>query len=200
MKKQALIFGAILVSIFSAAACTFGMELSADMISTQKGDTHSGKFYMKGNKYRVEMEKQAQYTILRQDKNITWLVMPEEKSYMEMPFDPKQKPKVEAKVQCEVTRKLLGSETLNGHPAKKYEVTVKDAGKTDKHYQWIATDLNFPIKHAAVDGSWSVEYRNIKKSVPDNMFEVPPGYAKISMPKIPGMDFLKGIAGGMKRR
>ncbi|MFH1148066.1 MAG: DUF4412 domain-containing protein [Pseudomonadota bacterium] len=200
MKKRVILFGTFLASVLLVAFGASAMELSADMVSKQGGSTHTGKFYMKGDKYRMEMENQSQYTILRQDKNTTWLVMPGEKSYMEMPYDPKQKPKVDEKVRCEVTRKLLGSETIDGHPAKKYEVTVKDNNQIVKQHQWIATDLSFPIKHAAVDGSWSVEYRNIKTSVPDKLFEVPAGYTKMSMPKIPGMDFLKGIAGGIKNR
>ena len=57
-------------------------------------------------------------------------------------------------------------------------------------YQWIATDINFPVKTASVDGSWTTEYKNIKMGgQPDDLFEVPDGYQKSTMPNMP-----KGMA------
>ena len=82
----------------------------------------------------------------------------------------------------------MGSETIDKHPAKKYEVTYTESGKKTRMYQWMATDINFPVKMAAVDGSWSVEYRNIKMgSQPDSLFEVPAGYSKMDMPDMSSM-------------
>ncbi|HUT84999.1 MAG TPA: DUF4412 domain-containing protein [Thermodesulfobacteriota bacterium] len=168
--------------------CAFSFELSADMVTTGKGiQSHTSKMYLKGEKYRMEMPGQHQYTIFRPDKKIMWIVRPDEKSYMEIPIDPKQKPRVESKPAGEVSRKLLGSETINGHPAQKYEITVKEGSKTDKLYQWMATDINFPIKMAAIDGSWSIEYKNIKTSAADNLFDLPAGYKKMSIPAMPAM-------------
>jgi hypothetical protein len=102
----------------------------------------------------------------------------------------------EERVKGEVSRKKIGSETIDGHPATKYEVTAKTDDKTVQINQWWATDINFPIKTAAVDGSWSVEYRDIQiGSQPDSLFEIPSGYTKMTIPgmpagmniKIPGM-------------
>ena len=123
-----------------------------------------------------------------------WIVMPDKKSFMEMPFDPKQKPRIEERQAGEVSRKLIGSENIDGHPTQKYEVTIREGTKTEKLYQWMATDIHFPIKAAAIDGSWSVEYKDIKTSVPDTLFEVPAGYQKMSLPTMPGM------GGAMKRK
>jgi hypothetical protein len=33
-----------------------------------------------------------------------------------------------------------------------------------------------------VNGNWSVEYSNIKTSVPDSLFEIPEAYERIAMP------------------
>ena len=115
-----------------------------------------------------------------------------EKMYMEMPIDLSQKPKVEEKFEGEIERKQVGTETIDGHPTKKYLITYKVSNKQDQVYQWMATDINFPVKTAAVDGSWMQEFKNIKMgSQPDSLFEVPAGYQKIQMPQMPGgMNFM----------
>ena len=184
MKKHGLFTAAFSVFILLAwSLSALSFELSADMVTTGKGaQTNMSKMYLKGEKYRMEMPGQHQYTIFRQDKNVMWIVMPDEKRFMEMPFDRKQKPRFEAKQTGEVERKLIGSESINGHPADKYEVTVKEGTKTQKLYQWMAKDINFPIKIAAVDGSWSVEYKNIQYSVSEALFEIPSDFQKISIP------------------
>jgi outer membrane lipoprotein-sorting protein len=189
MKKYRLLV-MIVISVIAIAgfARALAIELSADTITTGKGkQTHTSKMYLKGEKYRMEMPGQHQYIILRQDKNVMWIVMPDNKSFMEMPFDPKQKPRIEEKQTGEVSRKLIDSENIDGHPTQKYEVTVREATKIEKFYQWMATDIHFPIKIAAIDGSWSVDYKNIKTSVSDMLFEVPAGYQKRSLPTMPGM-------------
>lgn len=188
-----MVTGMALCILFVALASTYAMEFSADMITTTGGKSYSGKIYMKGDKIRTDTPGQSSYSIVRQDKNVVWLVTPENKSYFEMPYDPSQQPIAGEKVKGEVSRKLVGKETIDGHPAEKYLVVSKSAGKTAEHYQWIAKDLDLPIKTAAVDGSYSMEYRNIKKSVSDNMFEIPSGYQKMTIPAMPK-------TGGMKQR
>lgn len=183
MRKKLLIFIISLFVIFIFALSeAFALELSADMITKSGNNTYSGKLYIKGDKIRTDMAGQSEYTILRQDKNVVWLVKPEKKAYLEMPFDPKQKPKIEEKIKGEASRKFIGIETINGYPTKKYEVVVKEDGRTKKFYQWIAEDIGFPIKTATINGSWAVEYRNLKKSVSDSLFEIPAGYSKMTIP------------------
>lgn len=172
----------------SMATATWAIEFSADAVTTAQGQTMTSKTYMKDKKARMEMQGQPGYTIMRGDKEVVWMVNPQQKNYMEMKLDPNRKPKVEDKVQGEVSRKLIGSETIDKHPTQKYEVTYTSQGKTEKMYQWMATDIKFPIKSAAIDGSWSTEYRNIKMGgQKDDLFEIPAGYKKMSLPAIPGM-------------
>jgi hypothetical protein len=180
----------MIVVIFSVITFSLAdaMQFSADQIVKSDGHSASSKVYVKDKKFRTEMKGHSQYTIIREDKNIIWMVMPEQKSYMEMQFDPNQRPKVEAKFRGEITRKLIGSETIDGHPTKKYEVTYKEGNRVEKVYVWIATDINFMIKTASIDGRTSSEFKNIKiGSVADSLFEVPAGYQKMSMPSMPGM-------------
>jgi hypothetical protein len=202
MRKGMILLGVLLVFSFAPIFSSFAFEMTADMVIKQGPKTQNGTTAIKGEKIRVQMKGQSEYTIMRGDKKVNWVVIPQEKSYMEMHFDPAKKPRIEEKVKGEVSRKLIGSETIDGHPTKKYEVTVKDQGRTDKFYQWIATDLdNFPIKTAALDGTWSTEYKNINKSAADTLFEVPSGYEKMAipaMPNIPGTSSTPGFGGKRK--
>ncbi len=193
IKKEVMMFkkyfaGLLFIFLLSGTALAF--EFSADTISTYKGERETkGKIYFKPDKYRMDMKvNEDMIMITRVDRKVIWNIMPAEKMYMEMPFDLRNKPKVEEKYEGEIDRKLVGNETIDGHPTKKYLITYKTGNEKHQVYQWFATDINFPVKTSAIDGSWSQEFRNIKiGSQPDSLFEVPAGYNKIQMPG--GMNF-----------
>jgi len=198
MKKMGITAFGFMVSL-AVLGHVFAAEFSADMINKAGGQTMQSKIYMKDNKIRMETKEEKTYSIVRMDKKIMWVIMPEEKSYMEMISDQLQQVPGE-KMKGEVGRKYLSSETVNGFPTKKYEVTIKNDEVSDKAYQWIATDLNFPIKMTALDGSWSTEYKNIKVGgQPDSLFEIPANYEKKAMPAMPGMGPGPGVPPGIKR-
>ncbi|MBM4271135.1 MAG: DUF4412 domain-containing protein [Deltaproteobacteria bacterium] len=164
-------------------------EMSAKVISGSGKRSMKSKFAMKGQKFRTESEMAAgSYTIVRRDLKKVWMVMPATKSYMEVEEGKQEEaPVPEEKVRGEISRKVVGSETIDGHPCTKYEVTAKVDDKTMVTHQWWATDINFPVKTAAVDGTWFVEYRDIKIGAqPDSIFELPAGYRKMSIPTVPG--------------
>jgi hypothetical protein len=184
MKK---VVSLILMAIFSLSSVTvaFAFDFSSDMVSTSNGQKHTSKIYTQGKKFRMESPDQPGYNIMRMDKNLMWMVMPDQKAYMEMKIDPSKQPRTEEKVEGEVSRKLVGNETIESRMTDKYEITYKDRERTTKMYQWIARDIKFPVKVAAIDGSWIVEYKNIKiGSQPDPLFEVPAGYGKMNMPSM----------------
>jgi outer membrane lipoprotein-sorting protein len=185
MKAISLIAACVL--LFSGAA--FAAEFSADTIMTFKGQGKTtGKMYFKPDKFRMDMKSPEEMSaITRMDKKVVWNIMHEGKIYMEMPIDLKNKPMVEEKFQGEIERKQVGSETIDGHPTKKYLITYKVNQKKEQVYQWWATDIDFPVKTAAVDGSWTQEFRNVRLGAqPNSLFEVPAGYQKMQMPQIPG--------------
>lgn len=174
----------IVLFVLLLAGTAFALEFSADTVMTAKGMKTTGKIYFSGEHFRMDMTSpRPMTTITLLDKKVVWSIMPEEKMYMEIPFNPKREPIVKDKVQGEVDRKLVGTDEIDGHPAKKYLVTYKNGGEKMQMYQWIATDLNFPVKTEAVDGSWSQEYKNIKTGPqPASLFKVPAGYKKFQMP------------------
>lgn len=59
--------------------------------------------------------------------------MPKEKTYFEMKTGAQQVQK--EKVKGEISRKYIGSETIDGHPTKKYEITYKERKTLLKSYQ-----------------------------------------------------------------
>ncbi len=184
MKKG--IFALFMMGIFCLASIASAIEFSSDVVMTTKGHVTNSKMYIKDKKLRMETQGQPSYSIMRGDKNVVWMVMPSQKMYMEIKPDPSKGPKVEEKIKGEVSRKLIGSEKISGHPTQKYEVTVKSWDQTEKMYQWMATDIKFPIKTASIDGSWVTEYKNIKMGAQsDSLFEVPVGYSKRTMPAMP---------------
>src|SRR5271169_3502074 len=164
-----------LIFLFSGVA--LAAEFSADTISTGKGRTNTGKAFFSKDRYRIDMENHNTSMIVRIDKKVIWTIMPNRKTYMEKAYDDmKDRPMVEQKMVGEVERKQVGAETIDGHPTKKYLVTRKSGIGQHQVYSWWATDMNFSIKTAAVDGSWSQEYKNIKIGAqPDSLFEVPAG-------------------------
>jgi hypothetical protein len=129
------------------------------------------------------------------DKKVVWILMPDQKMYMEQPFDAKKMMTTSEKVEGELQRTSLGKDTIDGKTADKYKVTYEIEGIKNEMFQWVESGSNLPLKSAALDGSWSVEYRNIKTGPqPDPLFEVPSDYKKFSM----GMPDVGNMMKGMK--
>ena len=181
MKKIVLvIFAIFLLGIFTAQAGV--EEFSADMISRSAGQTMHGKIYVGADKMRTEIE--GSIMIARLDKNVSWIIMPSEKMYMEQAIDSKMLPKTPKDASGELERVSLGKDTVDGKSCEKSKVTYASGTSRETMYQWV-TDSGFPIKMEAVDGSWSVEYKNVSIGhQSDDLFEVPSGYQKFSMPSM----------------
>ncbi len=179
MKKLVLVCSGLFFFLFAAFSSSFAVELTADTVTKEGGKARNGKIYVKESKCRIERAQTPIYYIVRGDKNLLWQVNGAEKMYVEAKLTPAMKPKIEEKLAGEVSRKQVGQETIDNHPAKKYEVVVKEGGKTETYYQWWATDVNFPVRIVAGNGKWTVDYKNIKKgNVADALFELPAGAQK----------------------
>jgi outer membrane lipoprotein-sorting protein len=189
LKVRRHLAGIIAAVLFClAASLVQAAEMSADVITTAEGQTMHGKIFMKGDKIRNEFQAggQTQVSILRPDQKKVWLLMPAEKMYMEMPITEETQEKMLIKKPEEQAKmKLVGTETVNGFECEKYEyeVTAPHKNQAVKHFVWIAKKLQMPIKAMAADGSFSMEYQNIKMGgVADSLFEVTQGYQKMAIP------------------
>jgi len=191
--KKAFFCLAVMLSL-SLAGEVSAVDFSADMVTTSGGMTTNAKVFVSADKSR--METPGSVTISRMDKKVVLILMPEQKMYMEQVFDPSKAMASSEKVEGEIERAPLGKDTVNGRAADKYKVTYQIEGSKSEMFQWIESGSNLPVKSAAVDGSWSVEYMNIKTGPqPDSLFEVPADYEKFSM-DMPDMgNMMKEIEG-----
>jgi len=180
--------GAIMVAIlFLSASLTQAADFTANVITKASGKEIPGKVYVKGQKARNEIKiaGQTNIQILRPDKNVIWVVIPQQKAYMEMPLTQESQEKMFPNLteKQKAKMKKVGTETVNNYACDKYETTMSHQGKSVKFYVWIATELGVPIKMVAQDGSFSTECKDIKTGeVSDSLFEPPQGYNKMKLP------------------
>ncbi len=190
MKRCLVMSGIIFVFVMVMLSYASAADLTADMITKEGKITSKGKLYMNGNKVRADKGNTPIYNIVRGDKGVLWQVNGAENTYVEAKITPAVNLWTTEKIPGEVSRKELGAEKIDGYAVKKYEVSVKQGKNTSTYYQWVATDLRFPIKVANANGKWSIEYKNIKKGTPaDSVFNLPKG-ASIDTMSVP--DVLSG--------
>jgi hypothetical protein len=168
----------MLVALFSSLGfgSAWALEFSADQITRIDGHSRRANIYYRDNMWRLEHQdlSPVNVTIVRKDKQVMWLLLSRMRHFKTVPYDPEQAPKVSERLDGEISREEIGTETLDGHPTTLYEVTVQQKKHTDVYYQWLATDIHFPLKLARKDGKWLVEYRNVKlRSISDFLFELP---------------------------
>lgn len=152
------------------------LEFTADQYTRTNGHSRKANIYYRDDMWRLEHHQMGpvNVTIVRKDKQVMWLLLSRMKHFKTMPYDPEQAPRVAERLEGEVAREEIGTETLDGHPTTLYQVTVRQGDRTQDYYQWLATDIRFPLKLARKDGTWQVEYRNVKlRSVSDYLFQLP---------------------------
>ncbi|MGC2063777.1 MAG: DUF4412 domain-containing protein [Thermodesulfovibrionales bacterium] len=207
MKKFAVSVAALFVAVLLTGSA-IGADMvafknySADMESTTTQGTFTSKIFYKDMKTRMESTSKGQgsINIMRPDKKVMWMVMPDQKSYMEMSLD-MSKQDIHSKLQdpkIKVDKEFIVNDVVDKHPARKYHMTITTDGKKEKSgYVWEATDLgNFPVKYESEDKKTSTVWKNIKTGgVADSVFEVPVGYKKMTMPAMP-----EGMGSGASKK
>lgn len=167
------------VTMMGCSSPVANKDFSADFMSRSGSVSFKGKMFFSGDKFR--MENPQAVTITRMDKKAVWVLMPSQKMYMEQPMTEDHAKGVAQKMEGEIKREKVGSETVNGIKADKYRVTYKTDGSSGSIFQWTASGLSMPVKTSSVDGKWSMELKNIKfGSQPASLFEIPAGYKKFS--------------------
>ena len=170
----------VVISIFLLGGIAIARDFSADMVATTKDGVVTGKIFVAKEKTRMETPQTTMIT--RIDKNVVWILMPAQRMYMEQPLKPENVVATTDKMPGEIERKLVGKETVGGKRTDKYRIVYTTADKKETVFQWIAADSGLPIKSAAVDGRWTIEYKNLKTGKqPDSLFEIPTGYQKFSL-------------------
>lgn len=152
------------------------LEFTADQVTKINGRTQKSNIYYRDNMWRIEHHTMGpvNVSIIRKDKQVVWLLLSRMKHFKTVPYRADQDLKVTEHLEGEVSREEIGTETREGHPTTLYEVTVKEGERTEVYYQWLATDIHFPMKLAKKDGSWIVEYQHVKfRPLIDYLFQLP---------------------------
>ncbi len=164
----------------TATGSAWALEFSGDQILKSNGKTHTANIYYRDDRWRLEHQDPGpvNVTIVRKDKQVIWLLISRLRHFKEIPYDAAQAPQVQETLSGEISRESIGTETLDGHPTTLYEVKVRSGegseGTTDSYYQWLATDIHFPLRLARKDGSWMVEYRHVRiRHLSDFLFQLP---------------------------
>ena len=155
---------------------SWALEFTADQITKIDGRTHKAVIYYRDQMWRIEHHSMGpvNVSIVRKDKQVVWLLLSRMKHFKTVPYNPEQDLRVTETLEGEVSRQEIGTEVREGHPTILYEVTTKQGERTESYYQWLATDIHFPMKLAKKDGSWIVEYQHVKlRSVSDYLFNLP---------------------------
>ncbi len=190
-KKIFSVLSVVSVSMLLLTIRADAQEFAADMVSRTGKETVNARICVAQDKVRMEMP--GSIVIVRRDKNVSWVVMPTEKMYMEHPVDMSSSPKVAKNFDGEIERVAMGTEAVDGQPAEKFKVTYPEKGKNVSVYQWLRGG-QIPVKVEAVDGTWGMEYKNLKTGPqPADLFEVPAGYEKFGMPGLG--DMMKNLGG-----
>jgi hypothetical protein len=120
-------------------------------------------------------------SIVRPDKQATYLVYPSLKAYVQMPLSEADKQALLKEPKLEKT--ALGKETIDGHPCAKNKIVIKDdKGLAQEAIVWTATDLkDFPIQIQTKESDATVlmKLRDVQFAKPDaKQFDLPADYAK----------------------
>lgn len=162
--------------VMGTAFPSWALEFTADRITKMDGRTGKAVVYYRDDMWRIEHHSTGpvNVSIVRKDKQVVWLLLSRMKHFKTVPYSTEQDLMVTEKLDGEVSREEIGAEIREGHPTILYEVTTKHGEHIEVYYQWIATDIHFPMKLAKKDGSWIVEYQHVKlRSVSDYLFNLP---------------------------
>jgi len=193
----------VFIILFSLVVAPFAASKAwADYMADQYITISHGEFggdrrimeariYSQGKKLRMEMtiSGRKSINISRGDKSppVMWVLMPNEKMYMETvgkegegnPMDPGSRAGIE--------KVFVTKEHVAGRMTNKFKLVWKDKdGSRLSGFAWELIELNnAPIRQEFFNKNEHVlvQLANIKvKKLDQDLFEIPEGYRKISMP------------------
>ena len=174
----------------------------ADAVIETEEMTANARVYYKPGKVRDElsMADQQMVTIRRLDSNKVWTLMPGQNMYMENDVDP-EKAQQQQNAYRLISRERVGEEVVNGMQTTKYKSVYESAEGKLGGFTWY-TDDNIAVKAFMVSETEGektrvkYEFTNLERgSQSDELFEIPAGYQKFTMPNYGDMGSLGGMPG-----
>ena len=183
------------------SAFSFSQDFSAEMFDLRPGRTDTVKIFVEGSKVRMEPQgkgnnKDSQIMIWDTAGQKSYVLAPARHMYMEIGSSMLQRAinlwrpadvedacpdwlKVSQQLspgEKQATCRKVGSDTVNGRSAVKYEGVSGDGKKGEV---WLDVKVRYLVKVVSPDGS-GMELRNIHEGPSDaSLFEVPSGYKKM---------------------
>ncbi len=187
LRALALITGLLFAGHGSAVEPS-NAEYSATSVSEFAGGAIKSRVYHTPTKERRETTAQGMnsISILRHDRKVMWMLMPDNRMYMEMPLSKAPKDDLSA---YRFEQTAVGPEVVNGINTTKYKIVMThgDGSKFSGH-MWM-TKEGIMVKLDAVSADASRK-QHIKTELfdlkigpqPAALFEVPAGFVPMNMP------------------
>ncbi len=174
-------------------------EFRAQAVTRSALGEVTGTVFFQGENIRQELNLKGvpAVAILRGGEQRLWVLLPQNRTYLELPFTQEGMPGLLTLPRQGQDMRLLGQETVNGYLCDKYAGNVTVLGRTLPRTVWVARDLHVPIKMVSADGSLAAEFTHIRPEKLDPaLFLLPAGYARLALPGLAGPDG----GGGRKRQ
>jgi len=140
------------------------LDFSAERIVKSGKSVVTAHVNAKDDRWRFEFARPqggASIIIVRMDRQSSWLILSKRRQYAEVPITKEHLLAVSETMEGELSRELVGDQTLNGYPTELFEVTVSENGGERHYYQWVTKVQRFPVKTVSKEGSWSEEFQRL---------------------------------------
>ena len=172
-----LLFWLASIPIGGLTQTATALDFSAERIVKNGKSVVTAHVNAKDDRWRFEFTQPqggASIIIVRMDRHSSWLILSKRRQYLEVPIAREHQLAVSETMEGEVSRELVGDETLNGYPTELFEVTVAQNGETRQYYQWVTKVQRFPVKTVSKQGQWSEEFRHVVFTPQSSyLFELP---------------------------
>jgi len=175
--------GCLLLVLFLLPVPAWPANFAAQMLVKDGDKIIPGRIFVQDGKMRQEFidESGQTITIVRPDQKLIWVIIPREKTYIELPLRARLPGQFIQMPPNAINKRHLGRETLNGYVADRYQLAVQGGDGLEFQTFWVAPKLGMPLKVVCNQRQFSIEYRNIKEGKqPDRLFAPPPGYRKVA--------------------
>lgn len=185
---------------FVLAAAAIGCGGTIDQFAATQTTTRGGrtvstsKVFMAPQMMRVEMPhpsgRGSLVTIVRQDRKLVWILMPEQRAYRESVLDEAELAAMSQQIRDDQVIEELGKETVGGFSCRKIRVRTKTSMMGRKMEStstvWQSPKLALPVKTEHESGVVTELSGIVPGRQAADLFEVPKDFRKVEG-LIPGM-------------